>query len=96
MVDDPELLDLVEMELRELLSSYELPGRRDPDCSRVRRWRLWRAGTRRLGRNSIYELMKAVDDYIPQPEPSEGQAVFDADRGRVLDFGPWHGGDGPG
>ena len=39
--------------------------------------------------------MKAVDEYIPQPERPKDQSVPDADRGRVLDFGPWHGCDGP-
>ena len=66
-VDDPELLELVEMEVRELLSSYEFPGDdipivagsalaamegRDPD----------------IGENKIRELMAAVDEYIPTPE----------------------------
>ena len=37
MVDDPELLDLVELEVRELLSSYQYPGRQDPDRSGARR-----------------------------------------------------------
>ena len=66
MVDDPELLDLVEMELRELLTKYGFPGDdipiikgsalaamqdRDPD----------------IGANKILELMQAVDDFIPTP-----------------------------
>ena len=66
MVDDPELLELVELEVRELLSSYQFPGDdipvikgsalcaledRDPD----------------MGEKSIMELMDAVDSYIPQP-----------------------------
>ena len=65
-VDDPELLELVEMEVRELLSSYEFPGDdipiiagsalaalegRDPD----------------IGENKIRELMEAVDSFIPEP-----------------------------
>src|SRR5947209_2195926 len=67
MVDDPELIELVELEVRELLSSYDFPGDdipvvkgsalaalegRDPD----------------VGAKSIQELMEAVDSYIPQPE----------------------------
>src|SRR5213595_2642246 len=67
MVDDPELIELVELEVRELLSSYDFPGDdipvvkgsalaalegRDPD----------------VGAKSIQELMEAVDAYIPQPE----------------------------
>jgi len=68
LVDDPELLDLVELELRELLSSYEFPGddlpivrgsalkaleSDDPDSEDVK---------------SIWELMEAVDEFIPEPE----------------------------
>jgi elongation factor Tu len=67
MVDDKELLELVEMELRELLSSYDFPGDdipitpgsalaavegRDPE----------------IGENAILALMKTVDEYIPQPD----------------------------
>ena len=68
MVDDPELLDLVELEVRELLSTYEFPGDDDPDRSRARRWRRWRAGTRSWARRRSCKLMEAVDSYIPQPE----------------------------
>ena len=72
MVDDPELLDLVELEVRELLSKYEFAGDtipivrgsalcaledRDPD----------------KGKNSILELMKQVDAHIPQPERPKDQ-----------------------
>jgi len=55
-----------------------------------------RAGRRepKMGRESIFELMNAVDANIPQPEPPDRQAVPDADRRRVLDLGPRHGGDG--
>ncbi|MDH3473225.1 MAG: elongation factor Tu [Rhodospirillales bacterium] len=67
MVDDPELLDLVELEVRELLSSYEFPG---DDLPIVRGSALCALDGRddEVGRNSILELMKAVDDYVPQPE----------------------------
>ena len=66
-VDDPELLELVEMELRELLSSYEFPG---DDIPIVKGSALAALEDRDedIGKNSIIELMKAVDDYIPQPE----------------------------
>ena len=66
-VDDPELLDLVELEVRELLSSYEFPG---DDIPIVRGSALCALEDREaeIGRNSIDELMAAVDDYIPQPE----------------------------
>ena len=49
MVDDPELLELVELEVRELLSSYEFPGD-DIPIVRARRWRRWRAATRSWAR----------------------------------------------
>ncbi len=67
MVDDPELLELVELEVRELLSSYEYPG---DDIPIVKGSALAALEGRddEIGRNSIHELMKAVDDYIPQPE----------------------------
>ena len=66
MVDDPELLDLVEMEVRELLSSYEFPGDKIP-IVRGSALVALEDGDAKLGRDSIMELMKAVDEYIPQP-----------------------------
>jgi elongation factor Tu len=67
MVDDPELLDLVELEVRELLSSYEFPG---DDIPIVKGSALCALEDRepKLGHDSILELMKAVDSYIPQPD----------------------------
>ncbi|BBK30194.1 elongation factor Tu 1 [Allostella humosa] len=67
MVDDPELLDLVELEVRELLSSYNFPG---DDIPVVRGSALMALEDKQpeIGRNAILELMKAVDAYIPQPE----------------------------
>jgi len=67
MVDDPELLDLVELEVRELLSKYEFPGDKIPV---VRGSALAGLEGRdpKLGAESILALMKAVDEYIPQPE----------------------------
>ena len=47
MVDDEELLELVELEVRELLTKYGFPGRRHPDRQGQRRWRRSRAATRR-------------------------------------------------
>ena len=68
MVDDPELLDLVEMEVRELLSSYEFPGDKIPVVRGSALVALEdKPDPNNVGRNSILELMKAVDDYIPQP-----------------------------
>jgi elongation factor Tu len=66
-VDDEELLELVELEVRELLSSYEFPG---DDIPIVKGSALAALEGRdeAIGRNSIVELMAAVDGYIPQPE----------------------------
>jgi elongation factor Tu len=67
MVDDPELLDLVELEVRELLSAYEFPG---DDIPMVRGTALGALEGKddETGKNSVLELMKAVDEYIPQPD----------------------------
>ena len=67
MVDDPELLDLVEMEVRELLSSYQFPG---DDIPIVRGSALMALEDKdpKLGREAVLELMRNVDEYIPQPE----------------------------
>jgi elongation factor Tu len=66
-VDDPELLELVELEVRELLSSYEFPGDDIPIVKGSALASL-EDGDEEAGKNSILELMKAVDAYIPQPE----------------------------
>ena len=67
MVDDPELLELVELEVRELLSSYDFPG---DDIPIVKGSALCALEGREpeIGQKSIDELMAAVDSYIPQPE----------------------------
>jgi elongation factor Tu len=67
MVDDPELLDLVEMEVRELLSSYQFPG---DDIPIVRGSALMALENKdpKLGHDSILELMDKVDEFIPQPD----------------------------
>jgi len=67
MVDDPELIELVEMELRELLSSYNFPGDEIPIVKGSALAAL-EGRDEAIGKNSILELMKAVDSYIPQPE----------------------------
>jgi len=66
MVDDPELIELVEMELRELLSSYQFPG---DDIPIIKGSALCALEDREaeMGEKSIMELMDAVDSYIPQP-----------------------------
>jgi elongation factor Tu len=71
-VDDEELLELVEMELRELLSSYDFPG---DDIPIIRGSALCALEDRNpeMGRESILKLMDAVDGYIPQPERPKDQ-----------------------
>src|SRR3979411_413153 len=67
LVDDEELLELVEMEVRELLSSYEFPGDDIPIVKGSAKVAL-DGGDPVIGENSILELMTQVDAYIPQPE----------------------------
>ena len=66
-VDDEELLELVEMEVRELLSEYEFPG---DDIPIVKGSALAALEGRddEIGKNQIIELMKAVDEYVPEPD----------------------------
>src|SRR5215475_2197917 len=72
MVDDPELLELVELEVRELLSKYEFPGDKIPVVKGAAKMALDGVDTK-LGKDSVLELMKAVDDYIPQPQRPKDQ-----------------------
>jgi len=67
MVDDPELLDLVELEVRELLSSYNFPG---DDIPVIRGSALMALEDKQpeIGKQAVLQLMAAVDEYIPQPE----------------------------
>jgi elongation factor Tu len=67
MVDDPELLDLVELEVRELLSKYEFQGDKIPIIKGSALAAL-EDKDKKLGHDAILELMKNVDEYIPQPE----------------------------
>jgi elongation factor Tu len=67
-VDDPELLELVELEVRELLSQYEFPGDEIPIVKGSALYALEGRGDEQLGKGSVLELMQAVDGYIPQPE----------------------------
>eukprot|EP01027_Heterolobosea_sp_BB2_P022185 GEZU01032649.1.p1 GENE.GEZU01032649.1~~GEZU01032649.1.p1 ORF type:complete len:500 (-),score=209.39 GEZU01032649.1:218-1717(-) len=67
MVKDPEMLELVEMEVRELLSSYNLPGDEIPIIKGAALMAL-KGEEHEIGRDRVLELMKAIDDYIPQPE----------------------------
>jgi elongation factor Tu len=65
MVDDPELLDLVELEVRELLSSYEFPGDEVPV---VRGSALKALEGDEAAEQSVLDLMAAMDEYVPMPE----------------------------
>ena len=71
-VDDPELLDLVEMEIRDLLSSYDFPGDEIP-IIKGSALAVLENGDPKIGHDSIIELMKAVDSYIPQPDRPKDQ-----------------------
>jgi elongation factor Tu len=71
-VDDEELLELVELEIRELLSSYDFPGDDIPIIKGSALVAL-EGGDEATGKNAIMELMKAVDDYIPQPDRPKDQ-----------------------
>lgn len=75
MVDDPELLELVELEVRELLSSYDFPG---DDIPIVKGSALMALENKspELGHDAILELMKQVDAYIPQPERPKDRAFL--------------------
>ena len=70
LVDDPELLDLVEMEVRELLSKYEFPG---DDCPVIRGASFQALQTKNPGKDNpdskcILDLLEAIDEHIPEPE----------------------------
>ena len=91
MVDDPELLDLVELEVRELLTKNHFPG----DDIPVIRGSALKAleasdDTADPAYAPIQELLDAVDSYIPDPERARRQAVHHAHRGRVRHQGPGH------
>jgi elongation factor Tu len=64
MVDDPELLELVEVEVRELLSNYEFPG---DDVPVIKGSALKALEGDEEGKKAIYELTDALDNYIPEP-----------------------------
>ncbi|KQY31195.1 elongation factor Tu, partial [Caulobacter sp. Root487D2Y] len=66
LVDDEELLELVEMEVRELLSSYDFPGDDIPITKGSAKVAI-DGGDPKIGEESILALMKTVDEYIPQP-----------------------------
>jgi len=72
MVDDPELLDLVELEVRELLSKYQFPGDKIP-IVRGSALMALEEKNKEQGHDAILKLMEAVDSYIPQPKRDKDQ-----------------------
>ena len=68
MVDDPELLDLVDMEVRDLLTQYDFPGDKIPIVKGSATKALASGDANHADAKCIQELMEAVDDYIPLPE----------------------------
>ena len=67
MVDDPDLIELVEMEVRELLTSYQFPGDKIP-VIRGSALMALEDKNKDLGHDAVLKLMEAVDAYIPQPD----------------------------
>ena len=67
MVDDPEMLELVEMEVRDLLTKYEFPGDKTPIVKGSALAAL-EGKTPEIGENAVRELMAAVDSFIPTPD----------------------------
>ena len=92
MMDDAELVDLVELEVRELLKSYGFPG---DDVPVVRVSALKALNGEPDGVEGITKLMEALDSLHPAAAARSRQAVHDADRRRVLDLGPRHRGHRP-
>ena len=87
MVDDEELLELVEMEVRDLLSEYDFPGDDTPVIAG--------SALRALEGDASYEekileLMAAVDEYIPTPERDVDKPFHDASRRCVLNHRSWY------
>ncbi|HCU24216.1 MAG TPA: elongation factor Tu, partial [Deltaproteobacteria bacterium] len=67
MVDDKELLDLVELEIRELLSKYKFPGDKTP-IVKGSALKALEGDAGEMGEGAILKLMEAIDSYIPEPE----------------------------
>ncbi len=89
---DPELLELVEMELREMLNEYKYPGDTIPIVrgSALKALESTSTDPNAPEYASIKELLRVVDEYIPTPERATGQTVHDAGGRCVLDQRPRH------
>ena len=94
LVDDPELLELVELEVRELLSKYEYPGDDIPIVKGSAVAAL-EDKNKEIGEDFDPRADEGGRRLHPDAGPSDRQAVPDADRRRVLDLGPRHRGDRP-
>jgi elongation factor Tu len=94
MVDDEELIELVELELRELLDKYEFPGDDTPIIRGSALKALESDDPDSEEAKCIFELMDADRQLHSGAGARYRQAVFDADRGRVQHFGSRYGGDG--
>ena len=94
LVDDAELLELVEMEVRELLRKYDFPGDDTPIITGSARMAL--EGDQSRHRRAVdHQAGRGAGQLDPGAGARRGQAVPDAGRGRVLDLGSRHGGHGP-
>ncbi len=95
MMDDEELLELVELEVRELLSTYGFPGEEIPVIRGSALGALQSSSTDPAAPEyaCIWELMRAVDDYVPTPVAGGRSTLPDADRRCVWDQRAGHGGD---
>ena len=89
-VEDPELLELVELEVRELLKTYQFPGDAVPV---IRGSALGALNGEEKWEKTILELMEAVDKNVPLAAAGCGQAVCHAHRGYFFDLRTRHGGD---
>ena len=94
LVDDPELLELVELEVRELLTKYGFPGDEIP-ITRGNSLAAYNNPTDPAATKCIGDLLDSVDAYIPEPHARSRQALPDGRGRRLLDRRPRHGGHRP-
>ena len=93
MVDDAELLELVEMEVRDLLNTYDFPGDDTPIIIGSALMALNGEDDNGMGTSAVKKLVETLDYLHSGAGACHRQAVPDADRGRVLDLRSWHRGD---
>jgi elongation factor Tu len=92
MVDDEELLELVEMEVRELLSKYDFPGD-DTPIIRGSALQALNGEEGQFGVPAVLKLVETLDAYIPEPVRAIDKPILDANRRRILDFWSWYSGN---